>query len=69
MALNLKSAVTELDQEIAKLQRVRAVLAEVSHNGSVPRIRRGKREMSSAARKRIAAAQRARWAKWRKENS
>jgi hypothetical protein len=78
MTLNFETAIQELDQEIAKLQRVRSVLVEYGQNGTVPRgesritasaflDRKRKRHMSAASRARIAAAQRARWAKWHKE--
>ena len=55
---NLKSERDRLDRAIAALQ--------TSKNGSRPTISRRKRKMSAAGRRRIAAVQKARWAKWRK---
>jgi len=74
--LNLSKVVGQLkkerEQTQAKLDQLNTalkVLAEVGTAGSRAVGRRttsGKRRtMSSAAKKRIAAAQRARWAKWR----
>lgn len=54
--------------EIARLNKVLALLDE---SDDVPRPagekikRQDKRKMSASARRRIAAAQKARWAKWR----
>jgi len=50
----------QLDTEIARLQKARAVL---DGGLKTTNSRRGPRHMSAAARSRIAAAQRARWAK------
>jgi hypothetical protein len=59
-----------LDAEIARLERARAILQSDSvNNGLLPATRRGlpakagKRTMSAEGRARIAAAQKARWAK------
>jgi ribosomal protein S20 len=69
MTLNFTEAVTQIDNEIAKLQRVRSVLAEFSTNGvaTVAHASRGKSRLSPAAKERIAAAQRKRWAKFHRE--
>jgi hypothetical protein len=69
MTFNFDSAVAQIDHEIAKLQRVRAVLLEF--NNGIPTKpefhgQRGKRMLSASARARIAAAQKARWAKWKR---
>ena len=57
---NLSAVVTQLKAERAKLDRAIAAL-----NGSTTRNGTGRRKLSVAARKRIAAAQRARWAKYK----
>ena len=66
---NLTGVVRELrkqreraQQEVKRLDSALAALAGLNRTG----VRRGR--MSVAARKRIAAAQRARWAKWKKEH-
>jgi hypothetical protein len=74
--LNLIKVVRQLKNERKqaqmKLEQLDAALKVLSGLGSTNRgTRRGRavakkrRTMSAAARKRIAAAQRARWAKWR----
>jgi hypothetical protein len=74
--LNLSKVVRQLkserEQTQAKLDRLNTalkVLAEVGTAGSRvvgrPTTSGKRRPMSAAAKKRIAAAQRARWAKWR----
>jgi hypothetical protein len=67
--METKSILAEIDAEINKLQQVRAILTGTAVNGrkdkqagnAVP-----KRRLSAEARGRIAAAQKARWAKVRK---
>jgi len=61
--MNTIELLSSIDSEIARLQEVRVLLA-----GSNAYVRRGrkpgkKRTLSAEARARIAAAQRARWAK------
>jgi hypothetical protein len=56
------SAILDLEHE---RDRLVTRLAQVNRALSVLQ-KRGSRAMSGAARERIAAAQRARWAKWRK---
>jgi len=51
-----------LKKERDKLDRAIAALSGISGKGSATR---GKRKLSAAARARIAAAQRARWAKFK----
>jgi hypothetical protein len=58
----LSQELERLDTAIRALQGVGGRNGTVSIRGSVTRIRR---TMSVAARKRIAAAQRVRWAKWK----
>jgi len=65
---NLDSLLSQLRQERAHLDEAISALEAVTNNGNSPRAHRAaKRVMSPAARKRIAAAQKARWAKWRKQ--
>lgn len=64
--MNIEEIVQQLDTEISKLQQARKVLQ--GHDGPFPMVRnsqgrRGPRHLSAAAKARIAAAQRARWAK------
>jgi hypothetical protein len=64
--MTLTDLVSSVDSEIAILQQVRALLA--GQDGHVRRGRKPgkKRTMSAEGRARIAAAQRARWAKQKK---
>jgi hypothetical protein len=56
----------QIDSQIAEL---RAMLSGASTQTAVPEALKRKRgKLSAAARKRIAAAQKARWAKWRRES-
>ena len=48
------------------LTQLDAAISALDASGDGNSRRGGSRKMSAAARKRIAAAQRARWAKWRK---
>lgn len=68
--MDTRQMVTELEAEIALLQQVRSLLAGAGGAnlprvaGAAPATRRGgRRPLSIEARERIAAAQRARWAK------
>jgi hypothetical protein len=74
--LNLTKAVRQLkmerDQTQRKLEQLNAALKVLGSLGGVGRrlgdgqtVGKKRRPMSAAARKRIAAAQRARWAKWK----
>ena len=60
---DLGAVLEQLKEERAKLDRAIAALSGLGNNSSASR--RGKRTLSAAARKRIAAAQRARWAKFK----
>jgi hypothetical protein len=74
--MNIQNIVVEIDAEISKLQQVRALLVGISTteilkpgrpaNASSAGKSRTRRTLSAAARERIAAAQRARWAKSKK---
>ena len=61
----------ERDRAQGQMERLNAALAALGGLGNQGRKAKGRREpqtrrpMSAAARKRIAAAQRARWAKWK----
>ena len=69
--MKIQDIVVEIDAEISKLQQVKALLAGTTEkrkpsrpaNASLPGRARTKRTLSAEARERIAAAQRARWAK------
>ena len=58
---DLSAVVAQLKKERDKLDRAIAALSGVAGAGG----RRGPRKLSAAARERIAAAQRARWAKFK----
>lgn len=68
--METQGLLAQIDAEIGRLQQVRAILAGTERNGrknklaakSAPK----KRLLSPEARARIAAAQKARWAKARK---
>jgi hypothetical protein len=55
----------EQDRVKAEVQKLDAALAAVGSLNGSRGARRGRKPMSAAARRRIAAAQRARWAKFR----
>ena len=63
---DLGAVLEQLKQERAKLNRA---IAALSGGSNLRGSRRGKRTLSAAARKRIAAAQRARWAKFKAKKS
>ncbi len=73
--MNTKEILDHINSEIARLQQVKSLLqgssngstrgSAASANGSSPKVK-GKRVLSVEARKKIAAAQRKRWAKARK---
>lgn len=71
--MDTSSIVAALDEEIASLTRARALLAGGAMSGGPGRIlgtTRGpvkRRKLSAAARAKIAAAQKRRWAKQKKE--
>ena len=70
--LNTKEILEHINDEISRLQQVKALLQGSSNghsrssvNSATPKVK-GKRVLSVEARKKIAAAQRRRWAKARK---
>jgi hypothetical protein len=70
---NLSAVVQQLKNERANAQRVverlDAALKALRHLGTRNPVSRPRRKLSAAARTRIAAAQRARWAKVRKQKA
>jgi hypothetical protein len=63
MMKTLRTGRAQTRKELKKLDKVISALRDLSSN-SMP-ARRGKRRMSASARRKIAAAQRKRWAKVR----
>jgi hypothetical protein len=67
--MSMEHIVQQIDKEIADLTRARALLAGLSGNSFPAKLAAaagsGKRVISVAARRRMAAAQKARWAKYR----
>ena len=71
--MNLTKILTELHTERARLDRAIAAIESIDSTGrrkgrpaGVASAPKRRRRMSAVARKKIAAAQRARWAAWRK---
>lgn len=62
--MNTQEILVHINEEIARLEQVKALLNGGAINGAAPKT--GKRILSAEARKKIAAAQRRRWAKVRK---
>lgn len=67
--METQGILAQIDVEIDRLQQVRAILTGTAKNGSKNRIAAKsapkKRQLSPEARARIAAAQKARWARAR----
>ena len=73
--MNTKEILDHINDEISRLQQVKSLLqgstngysksGTAASNGAAPKVK-GKRVLSVEARKKIAAAQRKRWAKARK---
>lgn len=61
----LKAENKRLEQELKNVGSAIAALEGASNNGRGIRARLSGRTMSASGRKKIAAAQKARWAKWR----
>ena len=70
---DLSAVVRQLKKERANaqqlLERLGAALRALKHLGTGNSVPRGRRRLSVAAREKIAAAQRARWAKVKKEKA
>ena len=65
---NLSAVLAQLRAERDRLDQAIAALEGLVSNGASNKVNRpAKRVMSPAARRRIVAAQKARWAKWRKQ--
>ena len=60
--------IEQLDSALKALSGLDGVRGKIGSVRHVPTPGRKRRTMSAAARKRIAAAQRARWAKWKAAN-
>jgi hypothetical protein len=67
--MSVENILQQIDREISSLTQARALLAGISNGSSglkiVTRSTTGKRIISAAARRRMAAAQKARWAKYK----
>ena len=65
--MSMENIVLQIDKEIADLTRARALLVGLSGNASRSKlaVMPGKRVISASARRKMAAAQKARWAKYR----
>ena len=61
--MTIDNILASIDSEIAQLKQARALLSSDGTKKTVPAAAPMKRKMSPAARKRIADAQRKRWAK------
>jgi len=59
----IERVLAELDNEISRLQQVRSLLTQDGARPATTKVVRRKRKMSAEGRKRIADAQRKRWAK------
>jgi hypothetical protein len=67
--MEMNGILAEIDAEIQKLEQVRAILTgkDGHHESKIPSAgRKKRRRLSPEARARIAAAQKARWAKIKK---
>jgi hypothetical protein len=64
---NILAILTQLRSERERLNQAIAALEGISSNGGSSRP--SKRVLSAKARRRIAAAQKKRWAKWKKQHS
>ena len=61
----IKAETKQLEQELKQLRSAITALQDASNNGRGITARLSGRKLSASARRRIAAAQKARWAKWR----
>jgi hypothetical protein len=69
--MDTRKLVAAIDAEISRLQQVKSLLSGTVRNLKLPATAKSpkpirRRKLSAAARAKIAAAQRARWAKFRK---
>jgi hypothetical protein len=67
--MSVENIVQQIDKEISNLTQARALLAGMGNNGSglkfAAKSSTGKRIISATARRRMAAAQKARWARYK----
>jgi hypothetical protein len=64
ISVSFSEVLSQIDSEIARLQNVRTILAKFGEGDAhVTKKSRKRPRLSAAARERIAAAQRKRWAK------
>ncbi len=68
-SMTLDQILSSLDAEIAQLERARALLSGIAATKTAPPQSRRKGKMSAEGRKRIAEAQRKRWAKQKKASN
>jgi len=66
MPINYPGLIAAIDAEIATLIRARTLLITVATTQTRGRKRGGKRTLSAEARAKIAAAQKKRWAQWKR---
>ncbi|MFZ1943273.1 MAG: hypothetical protein WCD77_08550 [Acidobacteriaceae bacterium] len=69
--MDTRKMVAAIDAEISRLQQVKSLLSGTVRNLKLPATAKSskpiqRRKLSASARAKIAAAQRARWAKYRK---
>lgn len=70
LVIDLEAQRKKAKNDLDRLDAAIATLRKLNGGGGVSNIgtaRRGRRRLSAAARKRIADAQRARWAKWKQQ--
>jgi hypothetical protein len=65
--MNLTATIAAIDEEIARLTKARELLSPVASPAKPGRPKGKRKTLSAAARARISAAQKARWAKLKKE--
>lgn len=65
--MNITDVLSQIDSEISRLQQAKRLLVGLQANPHAVKPARKKPTISAAGRKRIAAAQRARWAKLKKK--
>ena len=63
--MSVETILQEIDLEIANLTQARNVLSGLNGSSANSKVSKGKGRFTAAARARMAAAQKARWAKYR----
>ena len=69
MMRTLRAERSHTRKELKKLDKVISALGELSSNNLTPNTNRKRRKMSASARRKIAAAQRKRWAKFHQQRA